>query len=958
LAAVPRWSAPLAALAIFLAGLAALTFTPEADSTAGGGLAGWPRLGLYAAAGTLVALSAAPACITYTLRTRCGVGARGYALLALGAIAGVTVALVNARRLLEDIADPLGPWLWLASMALLLGYTLFPQARRVGWHALWPAHAPLEAARLPALARAAAPRWLAPTLIVGVLLVAAVLRLPDLGSLPRGINPDEGDRAATSFDVLNGVSPQSWFDSGWFMISMFYFRALALSMAAFGPDVAGGRMLTALLGIAFVAVVAWIGWRQFGARAGVLAAAFATGIQISIQYSRLITEAGPTALLWALSIGGFLEGARTGRAWGWAVAGLSGGLGLYFYPSARLWAGGAVLTALVLLVFVRDRRVLPGIGLAALASLVAAAPFLVHLSRYPQETAARYLQTAVVDPHNQERLAYLAPPEPLSRLVALQVERTLGMFDRYADGGGFLPTGHPLFGVPLAQLALVGAFYVVVRGWRDARLAVLAIWLWVGLFGVAATVETPDYLRAVGLLPSLCCVLALLVLDVVDRGVSLVPEVRRAALAAAVPAVIVAALLVPEVQGYFETFRTLPGAWASQNHEGEIIKALGGNGPVYSVEMNEHLVNSGWVRLLAPTAMRGRVPNPGSELPIVQPARTSQAGSVAPEVYPRAGQGLSLLLSPDPNQLTYVPILQALYPRAEQGDGGGDGRVSVTLSPSALALTQGVTLVSATGAARHVSTFGDIPEDLAAPVDLTWRAGVRLSPGGRYRLALTAPGRAQLRVDGESVLDTTGAGQVDVLAADGLHFVELHAPVASVTDHVQLTVDGLTLSPQQTFAPMNAPWGLVARLGQPLFNQRVVHLDAMVAMAFFEPELGPVVQPNSVVWSGTLLAPRSGTYRMAFAAEDAMQLQIDGTPVDVLTTSPDGWRDVGMGSTVQLPGGAHRVEVRLDITHGARELARWNWAPPRDDGAVDSQAGWSVVPPWALRPDPSVQVAD
>jgi hypothetical protein len=137
-----------------------------------------------------------------------------------------------------------------------------------------------------------------------------------------------------------------------------------------------------------------------------------------------------------------------------------------------------------------------------------------------------------------------------------------------------------------------------------------------------------------------------------------------------------------------------------------------------------------------------------------------------------------------------------------------------------------------------------------------------------------------------------------------------------------------------------------------------MHLDAMLAMAFFEPELGPVVQPNAVVWSGSLLAPHGGTYRLAFAADDAMHLQIDGAPVNVVTVPPDGWRDVGMGSTVELGAGSHRVEIQLDITHGGRELARWNWVPPRADGVVDAQGGWSVVPPWVLRPDPSVRVAD
>jgi hypothetical protein len=947
LAAVTRWAAPISLLATFVAGLAALCFTPEADSTAAGGVAGWPRLGLYAAAGALLALTAAPACRGNQLKAACPTGSRAYWLLGLGVAASVTIATVNARRLLIDIADPFGPALWIVSMVLLLGYTFFPLARRIGWHPLWSASA--KSQWRP---------WLAVASLLGVLIIAAAVRLPDLGAIPQGINPDEGDRAATSFDVLNGIAPASWFDSGWYLINMVYFRLLALSMIAFGPDIAGARMLTALLGIAFVGAVAWIGWRNFGPRVGLLAAAFATGLQISLQYSRLITEAGPTALLWTLSIGGFLEGARTGRAWAWALAGLAGGMSLYFYPSTRLWAVGAAATSLVLLVFLRDRRVLLGIGLAATACLVAALPFLVHLSQHPEEIAARYLQTAAVDPRNQARLGYLTPPEPQPRLVALQVERTLGMFDRYPDGGGFLPTGRPVFGPPLAQLALVGAAYVVVRGWRDVRLAVLAIWFWVGLSGVALTVETPNYLRAVGMLPALCCVLALLLLDLVDRFVSAVSVGvrRRATLAVAVPSVIVIALLIPEVTGYFETFRSLPAAWASQDHEGQVIEAMGRTGPVYSLEIDEHLVNSGWVRLLAPTAVRGRVPNPGSELPIVAPAQGSPQGSVAPQVYADANQGFSLLLAPDANQLTYIPLLQQLYPRAQEGDGGGDGRVSVTVSPSALALTQGVTLVSATGANRKVDHFGDVPEDMAAPVDLTWRAGVRLAPGGRYRLAVIAPAHAELRVDGIAVLDTTGSGEVDVLAADGLHFVELHAPVTSVSDRVALTVDGEALGPRQTYAPMDAAWGLLAQLGRPLFNQLTTHLDATIAMAFFEPELGPVVQPNSVIWSGTLLAPRTGVYRMAFAAEDAMHLEVDGAPVDVLTVSPDGWPNVATGSTVQLVAGAHRVVVRLEITHGARELARWNWVAPRSDGGVDPEGAWSVVPPWVLRPDPPVHI--
>jgi hypothetical protein len=155
---------------------------------------------------------------------------------------------------------------------------------------------------------------------------------------------------------------------------------------------------------------------------------------------------------------------------------------------------------------------------------------------------------------------------------------------------------------------------------------------------------------------------------------------------------------------------------------------------------------------------------------------------------------------------------------------------------------------------------------------------------------------------------------------------------------------------------MDAPWGLLTRVAMPVAGRSNAHLDSTVAMAYFDPELGPILAPNAVIWSGTLLAPRTGIYRMAFAAEDRMRLQIDGAPVDVAVVSPDDWRTVGIGSGVQLTAGAHRVVVALDVSHGGRDLARWNWVPPRADGTPDASTPWTVVPPAALRPEASVEL--
>jgi hypothetical protein len=304
--------------------------------------------------------------------------------------------------------------------------------------------------------------------------------------------------------------------------------------------------------------------------------------------------------------------------------------------------------------------------------------------------------------------------------------------------------------------------------------------------------------------------------------------------------------------------------------------------------------------------------------------------------------------------------LGAFYPLWTLGD-AGDGRRSVQVSATDLAATRGVTLVSSDGTSRVVDHFGDVPPDLPLPADVTWRAGIHIPINDVYRLGITAPDRAEIRLDGVPL----GEGpEYQVVAARGLHFLELGAAVSrhdqQVTFRLAPAGDELReLSPMQTYRRMDAPWGLLGRVAsrsQTAMPAADAFLDATIAMAFFSPEIGFVRFPDSIIWSGALLAPRSGEYRMAFAAEDTMHLQVDGQAVDVVTLGPEQWASAGLGSTVRLEEGPHLVRVTLDVTHTGRELARWNWVPPVPSGALDSAREWSVVPPQVLRPDPPVAV--
>jgi hypothetical protein len=312
-----------------------------------------------------------------------------------------------------------------------------------------------------------------------------------------------------------------------------------------------------------------------------------------------------------------------------------------------------------------------------------------------------------------------------------------------------------------------------------------------------------------------------------------------------------------------------------------------------------------------------------------------------------------------------VPLLQALYPRNSVSN-VGNGLRAFQVSPAALAATQGVMAIGPDGSKTGVSRFGAIPSEVALPARLRWQAGIRLPRAGNYRLAVSASGHVELQMDGIALLDAPSGAEAEVLAAPGLHFLELVADVAGRDQSIRLALTGpdgavRQLPRNETYRLMDAPWGLLGRFekprrGQPTDGPAAAFLDSTIAMAFFDPEFGSVPVPNTLTWTGSLIAPRTGVYRMAFAADDAVRLEIDGQPSNVTWLRPADWRRVGRGTEVRLNQGPHTVKITLDVTHEGRELTRWNWVPPTSSGAVDNNEEWSVVPPSVLRPDPPVSV--
>jgi len=953
------------AIAVVLVIAAVIATPPPGDPTAPG-FNGLPRLVLYFLAAAALAATTSgvrPSNLASEPGDKLDPSFASGRLVACLGLA-LTIAVVNALRLERDATAQGSVALWLVSIALVL-VAVIPIARR------------------PRLRLRVEPARASTWAVGAIVLVAVLARFVALDRVPGNVQADEGDRAASAIDVIDGVAPGGTFESGWFYVSMVYFRVLALFFEAFGVGVTQGRLLNAVSGVVLFGAVAWIGFRHFSRRVAFVALALAAVSPIALQFSRTIAESGVCAALLAVSLAASLEGGRTGRAWPFAVAGLAGGLSFYTYASARAWPFAAAGTFLVLCLTQRrrPRPVLRGAAVATAAALVAVLPWITHIRGHPDELRLRFDQTSVLSGENREQLLFAGDNMALAEVMVVQAERSLGVFDRYPDGIDFLPTGRPLFPRPLAALTLLGALYATLRSPRDPRLAILALWFWLGLLGMVLTVETPAVQRAAMLVVTLPILAAVVTWEMASRTAAIASAMRfrwadrsnasvssptrpRPATAVVV-SLFVAGLMLAQGWSYFHDHGEMSAPWRSPTLEGRQVAQLGRRGPVYSLESSQHMVKSGWVRFLARGVDTGSIADPATQLPLI--AADEPLEGIGPRLalpLPKSAEMMSFVLY-GPAQLAYASLLNELY-GVGRPTRFENGRAVLAVPPSAPGRQMGIAVSAGSRRIGIVRRVGDVPASVPLPARLRWTTGIRIAHPGIHRIALTAPSGYAVLLDGvpvTSVSATSRSSVANVWVPAGLHLLEANGRASAHTNRVSLRLSGELEQPaapailkplnlQQTYPRLRTPVGLLETVDS---GDRPWRDDAWPALATtiangFVDTTAPLPTSGRVVWRGRLVAPRSGTYRLTLASDGAPTLKIDGRAV------PDASANSAPARGVYLTAGTHRVRVVLPISLVQPTYVRWMWILPRRDGSIDATGAWQIVSPWSLRPPNTIRV--
>ncbi len=843
------------------------------------------------------------------------------------ALGSVGLNLLALRRYDENRLDPAAVSFWLASLVAIVCAGI--AAGRLGtWSPRWT-DAPLPESRRG--------RRLFGLSLLALVALSAVTRFYALDRIPLGINADEGDRAAVSLQILRHIGDHPVFDSGWYHISNIYFRILAGVMSVVGTDYVGARVLGAASGIVGVLVVALLATRHFGWRAGLFAAGLTSTFGAVLQFSRETTEAGPTAVLWALAALFFLEGIRGGRLLAWVLAGFFGGFSIYFYPPARLWPLLAALVSIYLLVHglgLKRVRLLPGISAAALGALLTMSPFLWGAWRTPGVFTVRARETTIFVPANRLRLGYYDPKKPVSLFFREQVERSVGLFNRYHDGNYFWPCDRPVLPPLLAALFFLGLGTSALRI-RDPRFFFLTIWFWVGFSGVIVTVETPALQRmapailAVALFPVV--VLADVIRRVRDAAVPGSTFQRRAAAAATVVAgAAVAGSMAGEARYYFVDYARIGVAYSYPTETGLAVAAEGAGTWVVALGKLWHHVNPGWVRLLAPETPRAGVVSPGMSLPLTLPPNRNLTFFVYP------------------SQEYYLPLLRQIYPGGKEEPivRGESGFLftAYRISRDRWAAGRGAVARIGSSPPIHVGALGMVPS--GANGTMRWSAVVRFPRFANWGLRV-GPGPARLRIDGLDVLTTpAGEGSAEAVMSlprgDHAVVVEGRAPEGVKVEWAAAPADGIIqpsawepIPETLQFAEESSPGGLLGVVEVP-GRPPLQWLDRTLASGGLSQEVHSG-EKFQAMWTGFLTPPVTGVYRMALRAQGEATIQLDGVEV-LASQSPSEepvWADLSLS--------ARRYAVRIVIRNvQSPGILEWTWTPP---GGTEE-----VVPPSVLTP--------
>jgi sugar lactone lactonase YvrE/4-amino-4-deoxy-L-arabinose transferase-like glycosyltransferase len=781
--------------------------------------------------------------------------------------------------------------------------------------------------------------------LVSILAVALFMRAYRLDGMPPAVYLDEGDNGLEAIRLMEAGTyvPFTRASNGHPTLYLYFvglaFKSLAATLLVM-------RWVGVLAGVATVFVFYLLVRQLCGFAAAALSTFLLAVSRWHITYSRIAFEGILTPLFAVLTFYFLVKACRSGRRGHFAAAGLALGLGLNTYVAFRVVPVVALLY-LAHCYWVERRTIrhpLTAIVALALATVVAVGPLGAYYLRFPQDVWHRARQASV-----SLDIERAGSYEPLRQ----NIKKSLLMFNYRGDPRPRhnLPDERELdFGT--AMLFLLGVGYSLYH-WKQSRYFLLLVWLLLGLLpGMLSLADSnPHSLRAIASLPA-AFLLAAVTADRAWEGVA--QGLRGQVFPYRVGLAVILLILVGRANyvTYFNQQAQNESVYYDydpiQTEVARYIKAMGNTHRVY---VSRYFTNHSDVKFIS-----YGVPYQDFDLNAHLPIREE------------VDQDVLFIL--ERNHAPFVTRLQQLYPRGiyrEVNDRYGRFMYYTYLVPKeeiaaiqglqggyyASAEPEGAPILQRKDATIAFYWSADGPAFLAGseePFSATWDGSLYVPRFGDYAFVLDTDGAAQLLLDEELVVESSGErvqGAIQLPA--GFHAVALNASQQRPRGRLILNWIPAGSSSEQVvpqtllYTVQLAHQGLLGRYyhgtnwsGVPVSIQ----LDSFIAPNDVIPS------PFSIQWEGRIYAPTTGSYVFATNSDDGSLLYIEG---QLVVDNGGQHGDRYIEGRITLEEGFHDIVLRYFQDGGGRKIELWWIVPGRGKEQVPAEF---LTPPSERLPQP------
>lgn len=379
-------------------------------------------------------------------------------------------------------------------------------------------------------------------------LFGAALLLRGLATdlIPNTFSGDEGSAGLLAAQFAGGEA-NNLFTVGWFDFPSLFFALQSAGIGLLGQTVPALRLVSALGGALTVVGVYWLARVTFNVTMARIASLILLASHFHIHMSRIGLNNIWDGFFAVLAVSGLWYGWKSGRRFGFILAGLCLGLGQYFYVAMRVmpiiflvWSGFAFL-------FQRRQfhQRLPGLLLAAYIAFITLLPLGMYFSGHMDQFNARGNHVSIFGD-------WMANETAVSGLSSAQI--VAGQFSRAALGIVNEPLrllydpGAPLLLGAAAALFVIGLLWALFH--FDLRYLLLLLPVVATLLIVTVSLDAPSSQRYVLAVPFVVVFVALPLALLTEWLRKLWPDHKALA---ALPALILIAWIMLSETGYYFT---------------------------------------------------------------------------------------------------------------------------------------------------------------------------------------------------------------------------------------------------------------------------------------------------------------------------------------------------------------------------------------------------------------------